>query len=141
MTPTNPTTTIGNYFKDRKEVVAAYLFGSHAAGKERPFSDVDVGVVLTHQDQAEAFQLQSQYTVAMGRKLRKDIHVVVMNTAGETLLKQIFQKGVCVCVNNPSVLARFKMIRFSMIGEFGYYLDMTQAGFRRKLIGGKSHGR
>ncbi len=133
--------TISRYFKNRKEVVAVYLFGSHAVGKERPFSDVDVGVVLTHQFQAQSFDLQNQYTVAMGRKLRKDIHVAIMNTAGETLLKQIFQKGSCVCVNNPSVLARFKMTRFSMIGEFGYYLDMTQAGFHRKLTGGTSHGR
>ena len=137
----NLPTTIGNYFKDRKEVVAAYLFGSHAVGKARPFSDVDVGVVLTHPFQEQSFDYQNQYTVAMGRTLRKDIHVVIMNTAGETLLKQIFQKGVCVCVNDPFVLARFKMIRFAMIGDFGYYLDMTQAGFNRRLTGGTSHGR
>jgi len=92
----NPTTTIGDYFKDRKEVVAAYLFGSHAVGKARPFSDVYVGVVLTHPFQAQSFDLQNQYTVAMGRQLRRDIHVVVMNTAGETLLKQIFRiSSIC----------------------------------------------
>lgn len=134
-------TTIRNYFKGRKEVVAVYLFGSHAAGKERPFSDVDVGVILTHQNQKQYFKFQSQYTVVMGRKLRKDIHVVIMNTAGETLLKQVFKKGICVCVNNESIFKQFKMTRFSMIGEFSYYLDMTQAGFRRKLIGGTTHGR
>ena len=137
----NLTTTIGDYCKDRKEIVAVYLFGSHATGKERSFSDMDIGVILHHRDLNQAFNLQCKYSVALGRQLRKDIHVAIMNTAGETLLKQIFQKGSCVCVNNPSVLARFKMTRFSMIGEFGYYLDMTQAGFQRKLTGGTSHGR
>jgi uncharacterized protein len=134
-------TTIGNYFKGRKEIVAAYLFGSHAAGKQRPFSDVDVGVILMDRHRRQSFELQSLYTVVLGRKLRKDIHVVIMNTAGETLLKQIFKKGMCVCVNDQSVLARFKMTRYSMIAEFGYYLDLFQAGFRRALTGGTTHGR
>jgi len=34
------------YFSTRKEVVAALLFGSHAQGRQRDDSDVDVGVLL-----------------------------------------------------------------------------------------------
>ena len=126
--------TINQYFKNRKEVVAVYLFGSHAAGMQRSYSDMDVGVILHHRDLNQAFNLQSQYTVALGRKLRKDAHVVILNTAGELLLKQVFKKGVCVCVNDDTELKQFKMIRYSMISEFGYYLKMTQAGFRRKVL-------
>lgn len=133
--------TVHNYFKKRKEVVAVYLYGSYAAGKEKRYSDIDIGVVLDPQNREASMALQGQYTVALGRQLRKDIHAVIMNTAGEALLKQIFSKGVCVCVNDEPEFKRFKMKSFSMISEFGYYLDMTQAGFLRKLTGGTTHGR
>ena len=126
--------TINRYFKNRKEVVAVYLFGSHATGKERPFSDVDIGVILHHRYLKQSFALQSQYTVALGRQLRKDVHAVMLNTAGELLLKQVFKKGICVCINDDTEFKQFKMIRFSMISEFGYYLNMTQVGFRRKMM-------
>lgn len=142
MEPTIPLQTIiADYFKGRTEVVAVYLFGSHAVGKERPFSDVDVGVILTDHVKAQSFKLQGDYSVALGRQLRKDIHVVIMNTAGEVLLKQVFKKGICVCVNDRPALAQFKMTRFSMICEFSYYLNMTHDGLRRKLTGETRHGR
>jgi len=131
---------IHRYFKNRKEVVAVYLFGSHATGKEQPLSDVDIGVILHHRDLRHSFELQSQFIVALGRQLRKDIHAVILNTAGELFLKQVFKKGICVCTNDDTELKRFKMIRFSMISEFDYYLNITQAGFRRKIMEGHSLG-
>lgn len=132
--------TIQHYFKSRQEVVAVYLFGSHAAGRERPFSDVDLGVILHHHDLKQSFALQNQYTVALGRKLRKDVHAVILNTAGELLLKQVFKKGICVCINDDTEFKKFKMIRFSMISEFGYYLKMIQAGFIQSLLEEHPHG-
>ena len=133
--------TIRRYFKNRNEIVAVYLFGSHAAGKEKRFSDVDIGVILYHRELKNSINLQGQYAVALGRKLRKDIHTVIMNSAGEVLLKQIFSKGECVCVNNETEFKQFKMTRFSMISEFGYYLEMTQTGFHRQLVIDRAHGR
>ena len=133
-------TTISHYFKSQQEVVAVYLFGSQAVGRQRPFSDVDIGIILTHRDMNRSFNLQSQYTVELGRRLRKDIHTVLLNAADELLLKQVFQKGRLICVNDEPQLKQFKMIHYSMIAEFGYYLDMTQAGFRRKILKGQSIG-
>ena len=34
------------FFQGRPEVLWAYLFGSHAVGRARPDSDVDIGVYL-----------------------------------------------------------------------------------------------
>ena len=131
---------IHRYFKNRKEVVAVYLFGSYAAGKEQPLSDIDIGVILHHQDLKQSFVLQSQYAADLGRQLRKDIHAVILNTASELFLKQVFKKGICVCTNDDNELKRFRMIRFSMISEFDYYLNITQAGFLRKIMEGHPLG-
>ena len=130
---------IRSYFSNREEVVAIYLYGSHASAKERSFSDVDVGIVLQHKFLKRALELQSRYMADLGRRLRKDVHPVVLNTAGELLLKQVFQKGVCICINDPEQLKYFKMNRYAMIAEFGHYLSMTQDGFRKTLQGNHSH--
>ena len=37
---------IALYFIDRPEAVTVYLFGSHARGREKRFSDIDLGVLL-----------------------------------------------------------------------------------------------
>ncbi|BBO81345.1 hypothetical protein DSCO28_19110 [Desulfosarcina ovata subsp. sediminis] len=125
--------TIQKYFQHQKEVIAVYLFGSYASAKNRFFSDVDIGVILNHSVMQQSFALRNRFTVVLGRKLRQDIHITVLNTAGELLLKQVFQKGACVCVNHPDQLKYFKMTRYAMIAEFGYYLKMTQDGFCRAL--------
>jgi predicted nucleotidyltransferase len=124
---------IRSYFSNREEVVAIYLYGSHASAKERFFSDVDVGIVLQHKFLKQAFELQSRYMADLGRQLRKDVHPVVLNNAGELLLKQVFQKGVCICINDPEQLKYFKMNRYAMIADFGYYLSMAQDGFRKAV--------
>jgi predicted nucleotidyltransferase len=136
----NLSRTIHNYFQKRKEVVAVYLFGSHAAGKQRRFSDVDIGVILQNENLPLAFDLQNEYTVNLGRLLRKDIHTVILNTAGEVLNKQVFTKGTCVCANDPGTLSLFKMTRYAMIADFNYYLKMTQAGFRRTMAKERQDG-
>ena len=125
---------IQEYFNKRQEVVAVYLFGSHAVGKERGFSDVDIGVILHNESLPKVIALQNEYTVALGRLLRKDVHAVILNTAGELLNKQVFAKGQCVCVNDSKRLRLFKMTRYAMIADFDYYLKMTQNGFRRKMM-------
>ena len=125
--------TINNYFKKHKEVVAVYLFGSHAKRQERRLSDVDLGIVMQHSALPRSLEFQSQYIVDLGRLLRKDIHAVILNTAGELLLKQVFRSGHLICNNNEDQLKRFNMHKFSMIAEFGYYLEITRAGFVQSL--------
>ncbi len=39
-------TKIVDYFRPQKDVVAVYLFGSYAAKKNRPFSDIDIGILF-----------------------------------------------------------------------------------------------
>jgi len=36
---------ISDYFKNKDEVIAVYLFGSYACGKNQPFSDIDIGML------------------------------------------------------------------------------------------------
>jgi len=121
------------YFASREEVVAAFLFGSHAANRQRIDSDVDVAVLLTPEACPRAGELRNLYTVELGRVLRKDVHPVIMNLAGEELLKQIFSKGKCLQVNDKRSYASFQISAYCRIADFDRYRRMAQRGFLNRL--------
>jgi len=121
------------YFADRKEVVAVFLFGSHAVDRQRTGSDVDVAVLLTPEAGPGAGELRALYTVELGRALRKDVHTIIMNIAGEELLRQIFSKGKCLLVNDKRSYSSFQISAYCRIADFDRYRRMTQREFINRL--------
>ena len=49
------------YFEDKSEVIAVYLFGSHAKNKADRSSDVDIGILLDTNDRAIETGKRNQY--------------------------------------------------------------------------------
>lgn len=126
---------IESYFRDKREVIAVYLFGSYAEGRERSFSDVDIAILLDGTAEEFFMGKRNIYMTELGRILRKDIHPVILNLAGEELLNQIFLKSKCVLVNDAEKLARFKMVGYAKIVEFIYYREQMQKGLIKKIMG------
>ncbi len=129
-----------DYFKNKEEVIAVYLFGSYAEGKERYLSDIDIGILMDSKDRDFVTRRRNDYMVELARILRKDIHPVILNSASEELLKQIFSKGQCIIVNNSRELAQYTMVVFAKIAEFAYYRRQMQSGLIRKVMEGQSIG-
>ena len=131
---------IQSYFLTENEVVAVYLFGSYALGKARRTSDVDIGILL-NSNNSELFKAkQLRYLKELGRLLRKDIHPLILNTAGEMLMQQIFTKGKCIVDNEHRKHAEFRMVMFSRIAAFSDYKKQMQAGFIKNIIEGPTVG-
>jgi predicted nucleotidyltransferase len=125
---------IAQYFENRQDIVAVYLFGSVAGGKVRPSSDVDIGIIVDEMKQDVLNRVISGTIVDLARILRKDIHPVIMNSASDELLKQIFSKGGCILVNDAGKLARHRMVMFARIADFAYYRRQMQTGFIRRFM-------
>lgn len=125
---------ISSYFKDQKEIVAVYLYGSCAVNKERPFSDVDIGIVVNYPALNTVKKNIDRYISDLSRMIRKDIHLVLLNLAGENLLYQVFEKGQCLVVNNQSELSLFKMKEFTKIADFSYHKKKMQQGFINNMM-------
>ena len=70
----------------------------------------------------------------LSKILRKDIHPVILNSASEQLMKQIFSKGECILINDAKKLSFYKMNMFSKIAEFAYYHGQMQSGFVKKAM-------
>ena len=123
------------YFNAKSEIIAVYLFGSYARGKEHPSSDIDIGLLFETKDPSLIKKMTETVIIDLSRILRKDIHPVILNLAGEELLRQVFLKGKCILVKNPKKLARYKMTTFSRIADFAYYKNQMQSGLIRNIMG------
>ena len=132
----NLTTRLKQYFNDKPEVIAVYLFGSQATEENKASSDVDIGILLDTKDRTTEIEKRKQYMVDLADILRKEIHPVILNSAGEELLRQIFAKGDCILVKNQKKLSLFKMTMFSKIADFGYYRKQMQSGLIRSMMEG-----
>jgi predicted nucleotidyltransferase len=127
---------IKSFFENKKDIIAVYLFGSYADGKERISSDVDLAILFDNRDREAVNQRLDEYLVALSRNIRKDAHLIAMDFAGEEFLKQIFKKGRCLVVNDSKKLAYFKMMAYSKIVNFHYYRSQMQSGIVRKVMEG-----
>ena len=117
-----------------------YLFGSFAQGKARRTSDVDIGILLNSNDPDLFKKNQIRYLKDLGRLLRKDIHPVILNTAGEMLMQQIFVKGKCILDNKHKEHSEFRMVMFSRIAAFSDYRKQMQNGLIKNIMEGPTIG-
>jgi len=129
---------ISLYFDRRSEVMAVYLFGSYAKGKQELDSDIDLAVFLNRDDRPRQNDLRRQYIVDLSHILRNDPHIVIICSIDEGILAQIFKYGQCIINHNPHFFAHFKMIAYAMIADFGYHKNLMKKGFIRKLSREKS---
>lgn len=126
---------VTRYFEGRPEVLAAYLFGSYARGHARPSSDIDIGVLVKHETFDNDEDPAITYTTDLARMLRKDFHVLIMNSAGEGILAQIFKHGKCIFERENEMLSRFKTFAYSKIADFGYHRGLMEKGFVSRILG------
>ena len=127
---------ISDYFGDNKDVIAVYLYGSYAVGKHTSTSDIDLGIVLDPEKiKRDQFTVKrDRFLLDLSRILRKEIHLVVLNTSGEGLLSQVLKKGNCVFIGNKRKLTLFKAMALQRIADFDYYKNMMQSGFIRNVM-------
>jgi len=85
-----------SFFKDKKYVIAAYLFGSHAGGRVSPLSDVDIGVLFDETlSKKLRLKLKLDLLGELSKLLKSDkVDLVVMNDASISLNYEIINGEV-----------------------------------------------
>ena len=124
------------FFRKRPEVVAVYLFGSRARGRATEISDFDLAILLDPQAAVDPSKLKRELLIGLSRILRKEIHLVILNRAGEMLTAQVFQYGKCLHNANPHILSQFRTLQFSKIADFAYLRKIMEKGVTRKIMEG-----
>jgi predicted nucleotidyltransferase len=104
--------------KNRKEIIAAYLFGSRASGEGKKTSDVDIALLL---DDREANNFQYlEFKVTLERVLNKNVDLIILNQAGEILKHQIRKYNKIIYESNPKMRKQWEILSRKLYQGFLY---------------------
>lgn len=109
----------------RREIQAAYVFGSTATGRARRDSDVDVAVLLARPvrpDRGLTYRLK--LIADLGSALRRsDVDVVILNDAPPLLAHRVLSHGKLVFERSASARVGFRASAFPG-QDRGLYADV-----------------
>lgn len=119
---------------EHREVVAAYLFGSAAAGRLRPGSDIDIALLLDEASgKIDRKKQLERLLPPLCRALRHDVHLVFLNQVSYLLRGQIFDKGTLIYVSDQEELALFRMKSLALYAEFAPYMRMFRESMKERM--------
>lgn len=105
-----------DYFKKRKEVAFAFLFGSAQRENLRKESDVDIAVYFYPEKDIEweAFQKRYKEELIIGleleRLLKKEIDLIVLNRASALFADEILREGIPIIIKDRGIFMDFLCI-------------------------------
>lgn len=100
---------IKDYFKDKEEVSAVYLFGSTATGSETASSDIDIAILLKHGVNPYKPDIQLKIMSDLELLLKKRVDVVLLNSADPILEHQIRSHSKVLIDKNPKVRMTYEL--------------------------------
>jgi predicted nucleotidyltransferase len=93
------------------DVVAAYLFGSHARGDATSASDIDIAVLFARPPEATLDGAHFTLQGTLERHLGVAVDLVVLNTASADLVHRVLRDGVVVLDRDRAARLRFEVAR------------------------------
>lgn len=108
---------LGDFFRRRKEIRLAYLFGSHAKGRATATSDFDVAVFLeTPRHGLLKYRYQTTLAQSIEQFLRDDcgmkrqsVDVILLNETEPLLAHQVIKYGQLLFERSPRLDRDFRI--------------------------------
>ena len=124
------------------EVQAAFLFGSHASGRARADSDVDVAVLLdTCIAPADGHARLRRLLEALTENIAADrLDVVVLNDAPPALAFQVLKHGKPAFERDRTALHRFRVQTYTRHSDFESTERFFREATRRRALTGSRRG-
>ncbi|MDD5621294.1 MAG: nucleotidyltransferase domain-containing protein [Candidatus Pacebacteria bacterium] len=112
--------------KKRKEIILSYLFGSFALGTTNRNSDVDIAIYLDSKKVKDLFDARLMLIKEFSQALKKDVDVVVLNTAKPFLKYVIIKEGKLVFQRDEGLKIDFEVKTLNEYFDFKPYMEMYQ---------------
>lgn len=91
---------------DRNDIKFAFIFGSFASKQMTPSSDLDIAIFFYNTlDFNEINELKEKLAGA----LRKEVDIVVLNSASPIIKMQVLKKGILIINRDPKTYNEFFM--------------------------------
>ncbi len=133
---------LGRGLADVDRVSAALLFGSHARGKARPDSDIDVAVLLDPPPgEGEGYPVAREVMLALSRVVAGErLDLVLLHRAPPSLAFRILRDGRVVYCSDPVALHRFRVRIYDLHADFAPVDALFQRSVRRRALAAVKHG-
>lgn len=125
---------VAAYFKDRPEVIVAYLFGSYARDGEDALSDVDIAVLLDDLAKEEIWHLELEMADRVCDFLQtSEVDLVVLNTAPLVARFDVISTGKVLQSNDEEKRTDFEVAVMTEYWDFKKYDEEYDQYFLRRL--------
>jgi predicted nucleotidyltransferase len=126
----------------QRDVSAAYVFGSVAAGRARPDSDLDVAVLLDPQvRRGDAMNRRLRLMADLGAALgRSDLDVVILNDAPPLLAHRVLSQGRLVFERSAPIRVRFQVRTAARYLDLAPVLETHIRALKRHTREGRRRG-
>lgn len=137
---------LNEYFRGRKDVAFAYLFGSVAKDRSHAESDVDIGVYFKPDKAALEYESESRYPSEsaiwsdLDRIVGRHTDMIVLNRAPSTLFSAVLEEGEKIISRDEDLLTRLSDAVNDLAEDFrSFTSDFVKVKERSKSI--SSHDR
>lgn len=120
---------LGEYFKSRKDVAFAFLFGSGAKGTIHAESDVDIGVYFTPSSPYLEYESEARYPgeqeiwSELDSMLGRRVDMVVLNRAPATLFDAVLREGKKIFAKDGEPSTRIVLAVSDLAEDFRMFIS------------------
>jgi predicted nucleotidyltransferase len=126
-------------FKQEKEVLFAYLFGSAAIGKGFNFkSDVDLAVYLDEKKVKDTFQKRLRLMSETEKVLKRETEVVILNDINSVFFKfVIIKEGKLIFERNHEKRVDFELKTIQDYFDFELFIEKYNKAYLERELSKK----
>lgn len=134
-----PMKKLTDFFTSRAEVLAVYLFGSHATGKAGPLSDIDLAFFIDFSfiDEKDFPYGYQSFLITELMKLlgTNDVDAIILNTAPPLLKFQVLKYGEVIFCRSESRRLEFYVKAFNQYQDIRPMLAVQNMYLARRMKG------
>lgn len=116
-------------------VVAAYLFGSHAKGRHKRSSDLDIAILLNENEMRGFSPLK--FITTLEKLSGYQVDVIILNNAGEVLKHEVRRDGILIFERSSKYRKQFEVKGRKFYEDFLH----LHKNYVRKVLYGRNNGR
>lgn len=126
---------IREVLKKHKEILVAYLYGSTVKGYEDKESDIDVGLLLK-----EDFEADALYPAHIAGKIKEkcgldhEVDVRILNKRSHRFLHQVIKEGEIIISTNERERVRFETSAIDRYIDFKPFYKQYDEKRRERLL-------
>jgi predicted nucleotidyltransferase len=128
---------LAEYFSTDENVIAVYVFGSHARGRAKASSDVDVAVLL---DEKPGFDYRLKAMAELAELLRRAVDVVLLRQCGLLMQRQVLKYGKLIFERDSRKRKAFEIISRKMYFDFLPSHRLYVEKMKERLLKGGGRG-